>query len=446
MTTEKEESRWMVEALTRLVNFSAEKLKVIEYTGFADAVVEFLFDDFFQYKSIRLYTFNHKKTVWELLTRRGDTGKTAVPKVPIYAQDKIWKRGKYLYNFFRMDEECNLLMLSAKDESGNYSEYEHSFLSMLMTLSNTFYHMKKLDSEMQKKVIEITNIRASIDIINGLKENKITLEEAILELYESLSLDSVILAVPDETGNFTITLHRGTGISTWEAFVELLQQGGSDEECLELFTMVDSRHYNYGILSCRLSGNNPSLYAIQLRVLENIIPQVTLVLSEQRMSKEAVTDSLTSLFNRRYVQDVLKNRESLIKTDPRFHLSIMMMDVDRFKNVNDTYGHKAGDEVLKVIAGVIKHVVRDVDVVGRYGGEEFIVLMHSPFDIAVKVAERIRKSVERTQVDTGSRRLSVTVSIGLAPFTPESSHEQVVKRADEMLYKAKNSGRNKVVY
>lgn len=436
----------MVGALTRLVNFSAEKLKVIEFNRFAEAVVEFLFDDFFQYHSIRLYRFDHGTSAWELTARRGVARRLAPPKVPVFEEDKIWKKGKYLYNFFRMDNECNLLMLSAKDESGHYSEYEHSFLSMLMTLANTLYHLKKLDAEMKKKVMEITNIRASIDIINELKEHKITLEEAILELYESLSLDCVILAVPDEAGNFNITLHRGSSIATWDAFVERLQQGGSEEECLELFTMVDSRHYNYGILSCRLSENNPSLYAIQMRVLGNIIPQITLVLSEQRMSKEAVTDALTSLYNRRYVQDVLKNRESLIKTDPKFHLSVMMLDVDRFKSVNDTYGHEVGDEVLKTVAGVIKHVVRDVDVVGRYGGEEFIVLMHSPFDIAVKVAERIRKNVERTEVATGSRKLAVTVSIGLAHFPPDTSHEYVVRRADEMLYKAKNSGRNKVVY
>lgn len=442
----KEDSRWMVEALTRLVNFSTEKLRVIELTQFADAVSEFLGDDFFQYKSIDFYGYSGSRSKWELLARRGGDPGASVPDFSLHDRDKIWREGKYLYNFSRMDDDCTLLILSQDDGADSFSEYETSFLTMLSTLSNTMYHMKKMGVEMEKKVIEISNIRASIDVINGLKEGKISLEEAVLELYQSLSLEKIILAVPDKAGNFTIAVNRGSSISDWDDFIAQMQGPENEEESLELFTLVDSRHYNYGVLSCCLSRRNPALYAIQLRTLENLIPQITLVLSEQRMSQAAVTDPLTGLFNRRHVAEVLKNRESLIKTDPLFKMAVMMMDVDHFKTVNDTYGHDAGDQVLKTVAGVIQHVVRDVDVVGRYGGEEFVVLMHCGFDIAIKVAERIRKNIEVFETETEGRNISVTISIGLAQFTADATHEQVVRRADQNLYKAKNSGRNKVIY
>ncbi|MCP5103688.1 MAG: GGDEF domain-containing protein [bacterium] len=447
--TFKEESSWMAYALTRLVDFSAQKSKHINYSQFADAVAEFLCADFFQYQAILIYNYNFDDTEWRLLSQRCPEEHfpdVPIDRVPVFAEDKTWTEGKYLYKFFKMDGDCNLLILSSGEEPPAFSEYEFSFLTMMVTLADAFFHMKKLSREMQEKVIEITNIRTSRKIINGLEEGNMTLDDAALELYELLSLEGVVLAVPDGNGGFKVTLTRGSGITTWDEFVALLQNTGDQSEYLEVFSLVDTRRFNYGIISCRLSEDNPALYDLQLRVLEYIIPQVTLVLSELRMSREAVTDPLTGLYNRRYVEDALKNREYAVKTDPRFSLSVLMVDVDHFKQVNDTYGHKAGDEVLKTIASVITQAVREVDVVGRYGGEEIIILMLAEFDIAKKAAERIRRNVENTEIHTASKKICVTLSIGVAEFTPADSHEQVVQRADENLYKAKNAGRNLVAY
>ena len=124
-----------------------------------------------------------------------------------------------------------------------------------------------------------------------------------------------------------------------------------------------------------------------------------------------------------------------------------MCDIDLFNSVNDSYGHKAGDEVLKQIADTIKGVLRKSDLTIRYGGEEFLVLLTDQEKLTtVKVAEKIRKSVESKLFDIGEKGIHITISIGVALY-PEHSYnfEEVVKMADSALYKAKQSGRNRVV-
>lgn len=439
----------MAEALTRLINFSVQKLKTVDNPDFSGALTEFLYDDFFQYETVRIYRFETEDSQWRLSSRRGggdELSDTPIPALSLPWEAQVWTEDPYLYKLFQLEDEWHLLAVSLKDETTSYSMYECSFFFMLVTLADSFYHMKRMSREMQEKVIEITNMRASGKIIHGLKEERLSLEDAVQELYELLSLDAVILAVPDERGRFEVKLTRGSSITTWDEFVEFLQSPETHSEYLELFSLVDTRQHNYGILSCRLSEHSTELYALQLRVLEHITSQITLVLSEKRMSKEALTDPLTGLYNRRHVEDVLKSRQGLFKNDPQFRLSVLMMDVDHFKQVNDTCGHKAGDSVLKAIAGIVKNAVRHVDIVGRYGGEEFIVLIHSNFDIAIKAAERIRGNVEQARINIGDRTIGVTISIGISEFTAPDSPGQVVHRADENLYKAKNTGRNRVVY
>jgi diguanylate cyclase (GGDEF)-like protein len=121
----------------------------------------------------------------------------------------------------------------------------------------------------------------------------------------------------------------------------------------------------------------------------------------------------------------------------------MIMDIDYFKNINDTYGHTAGDLVLNDISKAIKSNVRDYDIVGRYGGEEFIVILpHTSVGMAKRMAERLRKTIKLLQVNN----ISVTVSIGVTRNMPEdTSIDDLVKRADMHLYEAKQSGRDCVI-
>jgi two-component system cell cycle response regulator len=166
----------------------------------------------------------------------------------------------------------------------------------------------------------------------------------------------------------------------------------------------------------------------------------------ERLREIAITDGLTRLYNRRYFMEMAEKafKEALENELP---LSVAMMDVDHFKRVNDTYGHAAGDEVLRMVAEVCRKSTRGNDILGRYGGEEFVLLMrNTPISGAVIAAERIRQAVADTSIETPSGVVKVTISIGVAQLNDRIDRlDRLLSLADEALYRAKESGRNKVV-
>jgi len=166
--------------------------------------------------------------------------------------------------------------------------------------------------------------------------------------------------------------------------------------------------------------------------------------SYHRTVAMAATDELTGLFNRRYMLSHLENvlRRSAGTGRP---VSVMMIDLDNFKIINDTYGHPVGDKVLAEVARRIGQSVRGVDLAARYGGEEFIVVMPDTDKAGANVvAERLRQAVAGGPIDVGGTKLNLTVSVGLAVDGPTIGAEALIKRADEALYAAKKGGRNRV--
>jgi len=166
----------------------------------------------------------------------------------------------------------------------------------------------------------------------------------------------------------------------------------------------------------------------------------------ENLLSSALRDGLTKLFNKRYF---LERLDSELKFAQRHQtaLSLLMLDLDYFKKVNDTLGHLAGDAVLATIAGVLSKAVRNEDVVARFGGEEIaIVLRAINIENAVLMGERMRKLVEGTVIPFDGKDLRVTVSIGVAgyPATELKQPDQLVEAADKALYRAKHAGRNRV--
>lgn len=160
----------------------------------------------------------------------------------------------------------------------------------------------------------------------------------------------------------------------------------------------------------------------------------------------AVVDSLTGLNNRRYFET---HFSTLIEqaADRGRPLSMMILDIDHFKSVNDTYGHDAGDKVLKNFAERVRKVIRNADLLCRLGGEEFVVVMPGTgIEIAERVAERVRVAIERDrfQIADDGRSIPVTVSIGIADRGADVAPEVLFRRADRALYKSKTGGRNRV--
>ena len=155
-------------------------------------------------------------------------------------------------------------------------------------------------------------------------------------------------------------------------------------------------------------------------------------------------DGLTGLFNRRYWQERFEQIYKLAKRREK-PSTALMLDIDHFKKVNDTYGHQAGDSVIQSLAHLIKRCVRETDLAGRYGGEEFaVILTDSAVDNAVTVAERLRRLAERSQVEHEGKIIKFNISVGLAEFSPLcDTPMEWLERADQALYQAKQTGRNR---
>ena len=153
----------------------------------------------------------------------------------------------------------------------------------------------------------------------------------------------------------------------------------------------------------------------------------------------AMRDALTNLLNRR----AIKNQAMMLLQEIETPVSILVLDIDHFKRINDTYGHDVGDTVLKQIAAVLQSCSRNIDLVGRIGGEEFILILpDTAIEEAEQIAERIRTAVEQSKFS--SKKLHVTLSVGCAQRQPAESFEDIFRRSDQALYDAKHGGRNQI--
>jgi two-component system cell cycle response regulator len=168
--------------------------------------------------------------------------------------------------------------------------------------------------------------------------------------------------------------------------------------------------------------------------------------ANELLLKISYTDHLTGLYNRRHLMEILDKEFMRAKRNGN-SFSLVILDADHFKRINDKYGHQAGDNVLAVIASVFRKELRCYDTAARYGGEEFIALIpDSHADEAARVAERIRKAIESTTFAGDKADLRVTVSLGVAqyPAAGVDSIETLIREADKALYRAKVNGRNRV--
>lgn len=167
------------------------------------------------------------------------------------------------------------------------------------------------------------------------------------------------------------------------------------------------------------------------------------------LKQESITDALTGLRNRRYFDQRI-SEEVALSTRYKLPLTLMLIDVDHFKKINDTYGHTVGDEVLQTLSKIIQNVVRDSDIVARYGGEEIVIITpNTTKEEAAILAERLREKVEQTKVATIATTqevVQVTISIGLCSLSPIiTDKEALLEESDQSLYLAKKHGRNRVV-
>lgn len=225
--------------------------------------------------------------------------------------------------------------------------------------------------------------------------------------------------------------------------IEILMGEKEKHECeYRLATQTD----NLGelLFTRRQRFTESELFEIETMITALLFP-VRNALKYRQALMAALKDPLTGTGNRLALDNAL-HRELLLSHRYNQDLSLLMIDVDHFKSVNDTHGHNVGDCVLQKVAKIIEEIARQTDMTFRYGGEEFIVVLSKTnLEGANTIAERIRSEVEKTKITTNETQLQVTISIGVTHLKKSENVNDLFARADAALYDAKHSGRNQVM-
>ncbi len=209
---------------------------------------------------------------------------------------------------------------------------------------------------------------------------------------------------------------------------------------------VEFMYQNCVLIPIKDANDNVTSVCVTLYdATDEAISQNLVKEARDRLEYLSRVDALTQLYNRGYWESVL---EQEFKRHKRYSdtASLLMMDLDHFKSINDNYGHTVGDDVLRAVANVLSTSIRETDLAGRYGGEEFgIIMAGTSLEGGLSLAERIRTRVEALTIQSGDVELTVTCSMGITVFDESlPTHEALIARADDALYQSKKNGRNQV--
>jgi len=345
--------------------------------------------------------------------------------------------------------------------------------------SDEVHLLSKVNSLLDRKLQEMTFLQSMTKAIASTLDEEKILEEVLRGITGYLEYKRVIIFMQEEDGSlvervqtgfparterFTLRVNdphidyrlmgkREAVVATgagWGVSLDQDMEGEDVERQVGLVPIV-SREKFKGVIYLDRQEGEPPFSEERLGVLSTLTSQLAFVLDNAALYRAtlhlSITDGLTGLYNARYFYerlDVEMSRARRYNHD----LTLLMLDIDFFKRYNDTYGHLAGDEALKLMGRILRQNTRDTDTVARYGGEEFcVVLPETDAERATHMAERIRVAVEETSIESGAGRPPdrLTVSVGIAALNEVVlGPEDLVKRADSALYMAKDAGRNRV--
>lgn len=306
--------------------------------------------------------------------------------------------------------------------------------------------------------------KASGDL-SGILEMPVLIGKIMSVFIEIAKVEKGFLFIRTETGKFfpaamkgisgSDELRQGDGYQIKIKNAELIKNISSDKRFSQLsrkFQKVQSAIILPLMVSERTAGflilmdkKNKSVFNnYDLVFLSNLAASAAISLHNAKLYELAITDGLTGLFIHRYFQNRLDS-ELIRAKRYNSNISLLMLDIDHFKRINDTYGHQEGDYVLKKFAGILAEHIRKVDIAARYGGEEFVVILpETGLAGADQVAEHLRFLVEKEEFSIDGKKVPLTTSIGVACWDKTVSKKEFIEQADSMLYQAKREGRNRV--
>ncbi|MCK5579818.1 MAG: sensor domain-containing diguanylate cyclase [Candidatus Omnitrophica bacterium] len=325
------------------------------------------------------------------------------------------------------------------------------FLLLIFTLGVFWVAQKIVQKSARRKKIEFDKVQA------GYKQN-LKKQEKIVKQVRALEAESnEIFMLYDMTKEIAKNFNEEAAQAV---FVNKLKDTVSYDECQLLGPLsegIKQLKKDEQWFLVRLKGHRKILGYLAVKGVAQEEQEKVLILANQfalalerirlyqEVERMAITDSLTEVHTRRYILERFEEelKRSYIRKIP---LSFLMVDVDYFKHFNDQYGHLTGDKILREISSVIRETIREIDSAGRYGGEEFcIVLPDTDREGAYYVAQRIREAVEKTMIKAYDATVRATVSVGVSTFPDDGKiPAELIDKADWALYRAKKMGRNTI--
>ena len=297
----------------------------------------------------------------------------------------------------------------------------------------THNNYEQIQNEYNNLVKQDTKLKQEIDDLRKTADETIAFYDITKDIYKTLDEDKIFSYLKEQVNRY----------------VSLV-------DCIFLKSDADLSSYtNYTILPLKVD-KNPIGYLVASEIKEGdkdkfhilaqqFILSIKRAILYQKVQELAIMDGLTQVFSRRFVLERL-NEEMARSKKFNYNFSILMGDIDHFKNYNDHYGHLVGDAILREVSKTIKENIRQIDLIGRYGGEEFLVILtETDKEQARLAAERIRGAIEYKQIKAYDENLKVTISIGISTFPDDAKDIQgLIEKSDTALYQAKQTGRNKV--
>lgn len=387
---------------------------------------------------------------------------------PVYISDESNIRSEMAVPLKQGQDVVGVLNVE-QTERAAFSTRDLDVLTLFASQAAIAIENARLYAEEQNRVVELQSIQSIVQRLTQLHDVGAIADLLDTELRQLIDYHSCRLFVldPDEQmlvmvneveGVGRLRARRGQGLTGWiaEHGESVMIPNTLDDERVRF---VDEPPFEASMIGAPLAYKGKVRGVImlmqigmnrfdgnQLRLLEILAAQTAIALDRTRLYDElrleAVTDPLTQLNNRRYLSE--RFREERARAERNQHtLAAIMIDIDKFKAINDSYGHDTGDAVLQDLAVVLRAVVRTGDIVARYGGEEFCILLTEiSLEEAAAVAERLRFLIERRQVSSPAGVQQVTVSVGLALWDAGIGDDDLFARADRAMYDVKRRGGN----